>query len=111
MQIGCDLLTSSPGHDVTGQGKKLERDWEADALVYSRLPSLLGSTMHGLSPQLLVSSVNAVLGLAHAPVHNRAGNSQCHPGVSEGHQKPPGIPIRRTGELMSAVRRFTLHSV
>lgn len=29
MQIGCDLVTPSPGHDVTGQRKNLAREWEA----------------------------------------------------------------------------------
>lgn len=111
MQLGCDLITPTPGHDVTGKRKNLGRDWEADALVYSGLSSPPGFTMHGLPPQLLVSSVNAVVGLAHTPVYHRAGHSQCHPGDSEGHQQTPGKPCRGAGELMSAVRIFTLHSV
>lgn len=86
IQVGYETPTLSPGHDVTGgQRKNLGREWEADALVYSCLPSPPGFTMHGLPPKLLVTSVNAVLGLAHTPVHHRAGHPQCHPGDSEWH--------------------------
>lgn len=107
MQVGCDLLTPSPGHNVTGQRKQLGREWEACALVYSGLPSPPGFTMHGLPPKLLVSSVNTVLEVAHTPVHHRAVYSQCHPGDSERDQK---TSCRGRGELMSAVRIFTVHS-
>lgn len=106
MQVGCDLLSLPPEYNVKGQRKNLGRKQEADVLVYSRLPSPLGFAVHGLPPQLLVSSLNAVLGLAHAPVHHGAGHPQCHPGDSEGHRKTPGKPGRGAGEQI-----FTIHSV
>jgi len=101
IQVGCEALTPSPGHDVTGQKKNLGREWKADAVVYSRLPSPPALTMHGLPPQLLVQSVNVVMGLAHTPVHHWAGYSQCHPGDPEEHQNISGEQWRGTGELIS----------
>lgn len=109
MQVGCDQFTLSPGHNVTGQGNNLGREWEAYVFIYSRDSTPPGFTMHGLPPRLLVSSAYAVLELAHTPVYHRAIYSQCHPGDSE---RPRKTPCRGRGELMSAaVRIFNVHSM
>lgn len=75
------------------------RDWKADAWVYLHLRSPPSVTVYGLPPQLLVSSANIVLELAHTSRHHRASYSQCDPGNSEGQQKTRK-PCRGMGELM-----------
>lgn len=85
VQVQCDLLCFCQRHNVTEQ-RNVGRKWEAGAPLYCYLPPPHGFTVHGLPPQLLVCSVHLLMGLAHTPVHYRAGHPQCHPGDSEGHQ-------------------------
>lgn len=73
-------------HNVAGQKKNLDKETGACALVYSGLPSSPSFTMHLLPPELLVSSIDTVLEVTHTPVHHRALDCQCDPGVPQGHQ-------------------------